>query len=45
MYKKPIAEVYDLKGGNLMLSVSPGAPTDSNTPPPAGAPRHGAPIE
>ena len=40
-YNQPITEALDLKGGNLMLSVSPGAPTDPSSPPPAGMPSRG----
>jgi len=47
MYKQPTTEVMNLKTASLMdgLSVSPGTPGDPASPPPAGMPRRGTPIE
>ena len=39
MYNQPATEVMDLKTVSLMISVSPGAPTDPSTPPPVNAPK------
>jgi len=44
MYKQPETDVLDLKGANLMLTVSEGQ-GDSTTPPPSHAPRHGDIID
>jgi len=41
MYNKPETDVLDLKGANLMLTVSEGQDDGSGTPPPSHAPLRG----
>ena len=45
MYNQPATELFDLKGYNLMLSVSPGAVGNPSEPPIPHMPRRGVGIE